>query len=55
MDYTVIRPPVALKAHKLTLTQGHQEKWIQKSCLSFEEECKLTILGKWDMVLRMIV
>ncbi len=41
MDYTVGRPPVALKAHKLTLTQGHQEKWIQKSCLSFEEECTL--------------
>ena len=23
----------------LTLTQGHHEKWIQKSCVSFEEEC----------------
>ncbi len=23
----------------LTLAQGHQEKWIKKSCVSFEEEC----------------
>ncbi len=23
----------------LTLTQGHQQKWIKKSCVSFEEEC----------------
>ncbi len=21
------------------VTQGHQEKWVQKSCVSFEEEC----------------
>ncbi len=23
----------------LNLTQGHQKKWIQKSYVSFEEEC----------------
>ena len=22
------------------MTQGHREKWIQKSCVSFEEECR---------------
>ena len=25
----------------LTLTQGQQEKWIQKSCVSVEEECMI--------------
>ncbi len=22
-----------------SVTQGHPEKWVQKSCVSFEEEC----------------
>ncbi len=22
-----------------SVTQGHGEKWVQKSCVSFEEEC----------------
>ncbi len=34
----------------LSFTQGYQEKWIQKSWASFEEECKFiswTIRGRW--------
>ncbi len=27
----------------LTLTKGHQQKWIKKSCVSFEEECKSVV------------
>ncbi len=23
-----------------SVTQGHQEKWVQKSCVTFEEECR---------------
>ncbi len=30
------------------MTQGHREKWVQKSCVSFEEECNLLFcVGMW--------
>ena len=29
-------------------TQGHLEKWVQKSCVSFEEEC-ISIIKSWAL------